>query len=106
MSVLMVEASPHSPLEAAGSSNKLPGETVVVRFAHFAGEVGVAFFRPVANEHFLRGIPLECAALAKRDDNEVTDGRRAMSAFDRSGRVLPRADAVKEVAHVIIADFK
>src|SRR5205085_8116990 len=52
----------------------------------------------VANDLFLRGVPAQLASQPQRQIREVTNGADAMPALHIGDRLLPRLDAVEEVA--------
>ena len=53
-----------------------------------------------------RGIPFEFAAEAHGDDAEMADGGGAMSDLDFADGLLPGANALEEIAHMVVADVQ
>src|SRR6185436_17024315 len=85
---------------------QLTDETVIVRLAHFACEMGVSFLCTITDEFFPSRIPLEFPSLKHRDNDQVADDRGTMTFFHPGDGILPGVYAVHEVAHVIAADFE
>src|SRR5208282_647916 len=81
-------------------------ESVVVRLAHFAGEIGGGFLGVFTLEHFLGRVPFEFLARAQCYDDEMADRGGKMAVFDFGNGVFARTHATEEVAHVIAADFQ
>jgi hypothetical protein len=63
-------------------------KTIIVWFAHLAGEVGVAFFGVVAGELFPGRVPLKFTTAVKGSDDEVADDGGTVAFFDASDRVF------------------
>src|ERR1035437_7124151 len=102
---LQVQVLPGAPTSAA-ATGLLTRETVVVRRAHFAGEVDVRFGGAIAGENFLFRIPREFAAGSQRDDDQVPDAGGTMTAFYAGNRIVARTHAVEKIAQVVVAHLQ
>src|SRR5260370_32762222 len=78
-------------------------EAVIVWVAQFARAAGVGFPGVVADKVLVDWVPLQFLPEAEGDHTQVTNGDRTMAHFDFADGRFARADAVEEIAHVIVA---
>src|SRR5262249_2411453 len=90
---------PHTILNPGCS----PSDHVVVPgLAHFASEEAVGLH--VVHKTFLHRGPVQLPAQANRDHTQVAQRHRPVADFYIADWRFARADAVEEIAHVIVAD--
>ena len=78
-------------------------ETVVIRRAHFAGDEPACLRCVLPGELLFGRVPFEGQTGAERNRAQMTNARGTMAGLDIADGRFARADAVKEIAHVIRA---
>src|SRR5688572_31491616 len=89
---------------APTSADAILNEIIAERATLLARQPGVRFL--VAGELFALRVPLQLSPQADGDDAQMTDRDGAMANLRFANRLLPRAHAVEEILHVIVADVE